>query len=190
MATFSKAPAEVLDVIAEVIDNWHPDLAEAAARIGAVMARPTLDDDGEPKGPALAKDGHKVLARIKRNGGEDRAGGKDDATITLDADHWETLGELIDGDERQRALVDHELYHLEVQREKPLPGQARGAIRTDDRGRPLFKMRPHDWELTGFRVVAERHGRHSEERIQARRFHDHFGNLLFSFAEDLAEARP
>lgn len=190
MATYSKAPGEVLDLIAEVIDNWHPDLLEAEARIGAVMARPTLDRDGEPKGPAMAKDGFPVLARIKRNSEEDRAGGKDDATITIDADHWETLDGEDDGLARQRALIDHELYHLEVQREKALPGQVKGPIKTDDRSRPLFRIRPHDWEITGFRAVAERHGRHSEERIQARQFHDRYGQLLFSWAEDLVEAQP
>jgi hypothetical protein len=41
-----------------------------------------------------------------------------------------------------------------------------------------------------FRAVAARHGRHSEERIQARQFHDTYGNLLFSWAEDIAEVTP
>jgi Putative phage metallopeptidase len=185
MATFTPAPAEVLDLIAEIIDEFHPDLAEAGARIGAVMARPTLDQDGEPKGPAMAKDGFKTLARIKRNSEEDRAGGKDDATVTIDADHWESLADEPDGRDRQRALIDHELYHLVVQREKALPGTGPGAIRTDDRGRPLFKMRPHDWETSGFLAVAERHGSLAVEVIEAKAWRNQFGQLLFSFASDL-----
>ena len=184
MATFDPAPQRVNEVIQDVIDRWYPDLVEAKARIGAVFARPTLDKNGDPTGPAMMKDDRQIMARIKKNSEEDRAGGKDDATITFDAEEWERLDDEPDGIKQQRALVDHELYHLIVRRDKPAEGQKIGAILTDDLGRPKFKMRPHDWEITGFRVVAERHGNHSYEKREARRFHDLHGNLLFDFASD------
>jgi hypothetical protein len=188
MATFDPAPTRVYEAIREVIESYYPDLVEAHAKIGAVFARPTLDADGDPTGPAMVKDERQIMARIKKNSEEDRAGGKDDATITFDAEEWKRLDDEPDGYLQQRALVDHELMHLIVQREKGDPEQPgrKGAIKTDDLGRPKFKMKPHDWEITGFRAVAERHGKHSYEKQEARRFHDTHGNLLFDFASDRA----
>jgi hypothetical protein len=186
MATFDKAPQRVYETIREVIEEYYPDLVEANARIGAVFAYPTLDKEGDPTGPAMMKDDRQIMARIKKNSEEDRAAGKDDATITFDAEEWKRLDDEPDGGFQQAALVDHELHHLIVRRELPADGQKVGRIMMDDKGRPLFKMKPHDWEITGFRAVAERHGRHSYERQEARRFHDRFGNLLFNFAEDKA----
>jgi hypothetical protein len=181
MATFDPAPERVNQVIREVIDEYYPDLVEAGAKIGAVFAYATVDKDGEKTGPAMTKDGRQVLARIKRNSEEDRAAGKADATITFDADEWRRLDDELDGARRQRALVDHELHHLVVLREKE-----GNRVRTDDKGRPLFKMKPHDWEITGFKAVVERHGPASYEHEEANRFRDTYGNLLFSFAKEHA----
>jgi hypothetical protein len=89
------------------------------------------------------------------------------------------------GEARMRALIDHELYHLIAQLDEDT-----GHTKKDDQGRPLFKMRKHDWTFAGFRAVAQRHGRTSQEVIQARQLHDAYGNILFDFASDMAVARP
>jgi hypothetical protein len=182
MATYSPASTDVDAIIAEVIGEFYPDLVEAGAKISAVFAYPTLDKDGEPTGPAMVKDDRQILARVKKNSEEDRCAGKADATITIDHEEWDKLSDdETDGAGRKRALIDHELHHLIVRRDKMT-----GLVATDDRGRPLFKMKPHDWEITGFKAVVERHGRHSYEKRQARQFHDTYGNLLFDFAAEQA----
>jgi len=180
MATFVKANADVNRIISEVIADFYPDLVEAQARIGAVMAYPTLDEDGDSTGPAMKRGGLAVMAKIKKNGEADRVDGKPDATITLDVEEWDELDE-----ERQRALIDHELYHLIVKRKS-----LGKTIKIDDGGRPLFDIRPHDWEITGFRVVAERHLAASCEVVEARKLHDRYGTLLFDFASDQARPLP
>jgi hypothetical protein len=181
MPTFAKANTHVHALIASVVDEYHSDLAEAKARIGAVMAYPALDGDGEPTGPALTLHGDPALATVKINAQKDRVDGKPDATITISAPEWDALDDEPDGDERRRALLDHELYHLIVRRDDET-----GRVEFDDQGRPLFKMRRHDYTIAGFRVVAERHGKASCEVRQARELHDQFGNILFDFASNLA----
>ena len=200
---YSPAKEEDHELLARVIEKWHPDLMEAyptpdrqyddpaedfatlarnaAARIGLVMAHP----DPESDKPAMLAKGIRILAKIKANSEADRVAGAPDATITLDAAHWKEMAEdEVDGYRQAFALLDHELYHLEVRREKDSK-----RILTDDAGRPKFRMRPHDWEITGFRAVAERNKQHAAEVIVARRFRDEYGNLLFSFGEEFAVQR-
>ncbi len=181
MAWYTPGSQHVHDLIKEVIDEYHPDLAETKARIGAVFCHADPDSDK----PAMVKNGIRILAKIKKNSEADRIDGKPDATITFDAEHWKTFEEdEIHGRDQARALIDHELYHLVCKRDKET-----GRFLTDDQDRPKFDMRVHDWEITGFRAVAERHGRHSAEVQEAVRFQDEFGNLLFHFGAEHAVQR-
>ena len=63
------------------------------------------------------------------------------ASTAVDAGNTPTTmlrpGLLLLGAER-RALLDHELHHLELKRDK------KDRIRKDDLGRPLLRMRKHD----------------------------------------------
>lgn len=178
---YTPAPQELLGRIAEVIDAYHPDLVEAEARIGAIVAHPDPKSDK----PAMMKNGLQILAKIKANSEADRVDGKPDATITFDAEHLDDLArDDLDGLAKLRALIDHELYHLQVRRKRKTK-----EIITDDARRPKLKIRPHDWELTGFRVVADRHKLHAAEVIEYRHFHDKRGNLLMTFAEEHAVQR-
>jgi hypothetical protein len=182
--TYAKASSPVHALIESVIAEFHPELDRAKARIGAVMAHPSLDGDGEPTGPAVTLHGEPCLATIRINRQKDRVDGKPDATITIDAEAWKEMADEPGGEARMRALIDHELYHLIVQVDEDS-----GRAKTDDQGRPLFKMRKHDWTFAGFRVIAERHRSASQEVIQARQLHDSFGNILFGFMEEPAAER-
>ena len=182
MATYGVAGQKVREICDQVIERFHPDLAESKARIGLLQAYPSVDRNGDSPRPAMVTKGCRILARIKINSEEARCAGSPDATLTIDAAYWKELDEADDPEEgrrKQEALLDHELYHL-INRKKD------GEFVLDDQRRPKLASRPHDWEVTGFRVVAERHRQFAPEVIIARQFHDDFGNLLFSFAEDLA----
>ena len=53
--------------------------------------------------------------------------------------------------DKQRALLDHEVAHLELVRDDA------GKVKTDDAGRPRLRIRPHDYQTGGFWDVIERH---------------------------------
>lgn len=182
MATYGPAGTEVQATLDRVIDRFYPELQECHARIGLVLAYPSVGLDNKDSGPAMKVRGHQAFGKVKINNEADRIAGAPDATLTIDAAHWKDLGEEgLDGDRKREALLDGLLYFLEARIDNDT-----GRIKTDDRGRPLFRKRTTDWELSGFRAVAARHRQFAPEVIEARRFHDSYGNYLFAFADDLA----
>lgn len=187
MATFDPAPDRANRIIRETIDQWFPDLVEANVRVGAVFAYPALDKDGDPKGPAMKKDGRQVLSKIKTTGEEDRAAGAPDVTITLDAKEWERLEDEHDAREQLAAFVGDRLEGIVVEREET-PGMPR-TIKTNDQGRPKLHIKPYDYVVHGWRGSTVKFGARSPAKKQAREFHDTCGNLLFDFANDHAVQR-
>jgi len=93
--------------------------------------------------------GVKALGICRKIPLKERALGRGDAEICLDGEWWKDAPEP-----EQRALLDHELHHIEVK-------IIEGAMACDDLGRPLLKIRKHDYELGLFTIIAQRHGRHS-----------------------------
>lgn len=181
---YEPASAEVRSVVLRAMDLHHPDLAEAKVELRIVMAYAAVGDDGEVRGPAMSTKGFRILAKIKRNTAAQRAAGHGDVTLTIDGDNWRDWSD--DGREDEMiALIDHEFCHVTVAR-YPDVGERRGPIKLETDGRPKLGTRHHDYELTGFHEVAERHGAASVEVREARRWHDAGGNLLFHFANDLA----
>lgn len=65
------------------------------------------------------------------------------------------------------ALIDHELYHLELVRDKT------DRLKRDYMGRPQLTIRLHDHQFGWFDAIAKRHGETSQECQQAQRFHSH-----------------
>lgn len=94
-----------------------------------------------------------------------------DATIIIDWEQWKTMDEL-----RQIALVDHELYHLQIKKLKD------GSNATDDLGRPKMFMRPHDIEIGWFVEIAKEHKEASIEVMQATSMATTYRQQLFRFA--------
>src|SRR5947209_1295570 len=116
-----------------LLETAFPDLREAEVTLTLMFAH-------NPDGPAVKLHGVPAAAKIKVNPLSDRAEGKQDATITLDAEVWDGKAE------RQReALLFHELTHLVVLRDKET-----GAIKRDDLGRPRLKCKPDDYCVNGF----------------------------------------
>jgi hypothetical protein len=133
--TYREAGGDVLKLLERLKQDRYPDLVEAAATIEVLACFGGLKLRGWP-----------AHALVKVNSHEQRVAGLSDARIVLNGDSWE---EQSDGE--KEAILEHELYHLEVLRE---PG---GAVKTDDCHRPRLKLKPHDFEVCGFYAIIERH---------------------------------
>lgn len=179
MPTYSKLKedGDAHEILRSVLEEFRPDLLQVQIKIDMLMAYPTLDKDGIPTGPAVSHDGYPAYAKVKITSLVDRNLGVGDAVITLDGQHWKTLAESPNGEARKRALLDHELYHLEIDRDKE------GAIKADDIGRPKLKIRRHDWQIGGFREVAQRHGQHAYEQSQLKHMIDLHSQLVLPFTQ-------
>ena len=165
MPTFLRCDESVNAMAKSLIaefDTHHP-LNARGVIIDFVFAFPDKDDDtGEAINDAITKGGMKCLGLCRKIPLKDRALGRGDAEITLDGDWWGGATT-----EEARALLDHELTHLRVMDEN------------DDLGRPILKLRKHDFEVGWFGIVAKRHGSASQEQIQAKTIMDRAGQLFW-----------
>jgi hypothetical protein len=150
---------EVGKLILKVMKQYHSALEAAEVTIHAVFAFKS-DKAGEPL-PAIKKDGHVVVAKIQITPLSDRARGVADAKLTIDRHEWDHISES-----RKVALLDHEITHLKLK-----DGEL------DDLGRPKLKARHHDWHLTGFTSVAERHGEAAVEVREMIRWQEDYGQF-------------
>lgn len=160
MITYTRCPPEINSMALELLCRFetHKPLLDAKVRIDFVFAWPELDEKtGSPKGDALKHNGVRALGICRKVPLKERAMGRGDAEITLDAYWWESATEP-----DQMALLDHELHHIDLKLEH-------GLVVNDDLGRPIIKLRPHDFEVGWFKVIAARHGMASQEQQQARK---------------------
>lgn len=147
--TYEEAPDDVLDLIHQVMIAHHADLHLVGVTVSAVMAS---KEEGDDAVPALKTRGQVIAAKIQITSLVDRARGLADAKLTICQYTWDRMPPAT-----RLALLDHELTHLELVRDKDEQPVY------DDRGRPKLKTRHHDWELTGFVEVAARHREASVE---------------------------
>lgn len=163
--TFKRCGPDVGHLAEEIISKFdtHAPLAANKVKIDFVFAYGDRDETtGDLISDALKKNGVKALGIARKISLKDRALGRGDAEIALDGDWW---GE---NDEPEReALLDHELHHLVATADR------------DDLGRPIIKLRKHDAEFGWFRIIAQRHGAHSQERIQARQLMESSGQCFW-----------
>lgn len=145
--TYEKGRPDQIKLLAEVMAEHHPELAELGVRVGLVNVLPACSEDGEPTGPAIKFAGAAVAAQVKLTTPAQRVHVDYDAIVSIDNARWNELS-----DESRAALLDHELTHLEVAKDKDGV-----AIITDDL-RPKLKTRPDDFIVTGFYEVIKRHG--------------------------------
>jgi hypothetical protein len=155
------------------MQTYHAELLDAEVKIDFVFAKPSLDKDGEPTGNAITHHGMPALGLCRILNLKDRTKGNGDAEILLDYDFWDSAS-----DAERDALLDHELHHLELKRDK------KNRVKRDDLGRPLFKMRKHDRQFGWFDCIARRHGPASQERQQAREIFSEAGQLYWPTLTD------
>lgn len=158
MADYKKAkPGSPEDaLLQDVLRRYHPDLDSHGVTVSLEFAG--ISNDAKAKGKhAVMLHGYPCLAVIRRTNERERRYGSPDAVITYDAEAWDQHT----ADERE-AVLDHECQHLEIVKDES------GLAKLDGQMRPKLKLRPHDVQVGWFRAVAERHGRHSAEIIQAK----------------------
>jgi hypothetical protein len=170
MSTYSKAPPEVRDMAEAILEEFisYKPIVEAKVKIDFLFAFAEVGEDGESKGHALTKHGIRALGITRKLGIKDRVMGRGDAEVCLDGDWWEDATPA-----RRRALLDHEMHHLEVKTDED------GVVIRDDLKRPKLKLRKHDVEVGWFALVAGRHGSNSLEIEQAKLVMDSYGQLFW-----------
>lgn len=152
MPVYEKPKPEVIKMVNEICEKHHGELHENDVTVEVLMAHAKTNENGESNGPPLKKSGYPCAAIVKVNSLEMRVLGHADARITIDGDRWPKLKPDV-----QRALIDHELEHLMVKKDKD------GAVVFDDIERPRLRIRAHDHEVGWFSSVVRRHGRASIE---------------------------
>lgn len=153
--TFSLADPDVVNLVGEVMAEFHPALAEAGVRVGVLMA-------ANPDGVAIKHGGYPVLACVKVVPLKDRLTKGYDAEMLIDLGEWAQMT-----DRHHRAVIDHELSHLvRVANTKADAEEGDVPWATDDLGRPKLKTRNGDWAAgDGFAAVVARHGEFAAEYL-------------------------
>lgn len=151
--TFTPAAEEVHVISLGLTRNHHAHLLHPRkVAVDLIMVFPELNEAGDPTGPALKLHGVACAGIAKIIGPKDRAMGRGDCEIQIDADFWKQASP-----EEREALLDHELMHFSLKRDKY------GTALMDDYRRPLLKMRQHDYDHGFFTEIARRHGDNSLE---------------------------
>lgn len=172
--TYQQAPPEIVELVTEVAESFHPELCTEGVKYDLLMAYGPVDENtGCKTDDALKKNGIAAAAIVRVIGLRDRAKGCGDTEIAFDGDRW------IDySDAERRALIDHELTHLRLSRNKA------DEAKRDDLGRPKLKLRPHDFEIGGFASVIHRHGRQALELQSLRKVGEGLRQLELRFDDD------
>lgn len=169
--TYELVESAVQRLCDRVLEKYHEELLLARVRVVCLFAS-NEDKDGLPQ-PAVKLHGRPCYAMCKIVSEINRAAGMADAMIVIDKHLW---SEHLNKDQH-KPLLDHELNHLLVK-------QGDEGIVCDGCGRPKLEMRHHDWELTGFADVMERHGANSVELLEARHFYaSPKGQLFFDYTQ-------
>jgi hypothetical protein len=145
--TIEKAGEGITKLLYQIMQQDHGQLADEKVRVAVLMLTPELNADKKPLPPAIKYAGYPVAACIGVPPAWARVLAECDAVLEIDAHRWEELTDL-----HHRALIDHELQHLDIAVDK------HGNTRRHFDGRPVLRTRPDDWVLSGFRAVVERHG--------------------------------
>ncbi len=150
--TYERAGADVVSMVRQVMADYYPELTAAQVTVDVLLAYADPDSDE----CAVKAHGYPAAAVVRKVGLKDRVKGCADAEIVIDGDR------IDEWSERQlMALLDHELYHLEPQRDQD------GEFKTDDIGRPKLAIRLHDRQFGWFNIIAQRWGEDSFEVQQA-----------------------
>lgn len=169
MKTYTQCPPDVAELAASLIKKHRPDLRKAGVTIDLLF----VATDGE--GAALQLHGYACAAVVRKLSAKDRAAGRSDAEIVIDHAQWCDLAP-----DTRRALLHHELHHLELK----LDGKAR--VQTDSAQRPVLQLRKHDHQFGWFKEIAALYGRASLEVQQAEQLIEAGRQSYFAFMSEPA----
>lgn len=137
--TYTKDDGSAGAIVDQLFKLFYQDLSRAEVTVEILHCQ-----------GGLRHHGYAAAGTVKVNSLKDRAAGLADCRIVLDGDGWEKWDR-----KRRQALLDHELFHLELQRDKE------EQIKADDLGRPKLRLRLHDHQLGVFEEVIARNKQHS-----------------------------
>jgi len=185
---YSLPDDEMNDMMRRVIHRHHPRLIKADVRIGLITQR--KEQDGMAV-PSLKHAGWPAAATVKPTAVKDRLLGMPDVVILIDRVAWDDMEQP-----RQLSLLDHELTHISILDEEGAvvdvePDGSMRAWKVDDAGRPVIKMRDHDWQAGGFREVIARWGRDAVDAYGVESVIEASGQARWEWTEktrDIAEA--
>lgn len=175
MPSYKRCEPAIKELAASIIAEFesHKPIADRGVKLDLLFAFGDRDETtGELTNHALTKNGIRALGITRIINLKDRTKGLGDVEICLDHDWWSEVDEA-----EQKALLDHELHHIAV------------TDKVDDLGRPKIKLRKHDVEVGWFRVVAQRHGKHSIERRQAAMIMERDGQYFWPEISKAVEGR-
>lgn len=164
---YDQAKPDVHEIAGDIIVKHHPELKMPDGEyVKLCILMASRDDDSEE--PAVKHDGYPAAAIVSIIGYKQRVDKRADAEIVIDQKWWDDASDI-----QRRALLDHEINHIEIQTDNI------GLVKTDDQGRPKLKMKLHDWQLGGFRIIAQRYGADAPEVAVARQFEAEYGDVAF-----------
>lgn len=170
---YKQASKEVHKLCKTLVEENYDKLAKEGVTFDILMAfAPENEENGEPTGPAIKLHGYTASAIVSTVPLKNRVKGLSDVEIIIDGLNWEKLNE-----EERAALLDHELYHVQVST------NSKGETIKDTAGRPKIKMRLHDIQLGWFIDIAKRHGMSSGEVQQAQTIVSH-AQAFFPFLDN------
>ncbi len=144
--TYSDCPRDVSDMADAILRDTSSELLDAHVSIAYYFA-------ANESGPALNHNGWPAKAMVKITSLKDRVSGLKDARVWIDEQTWHDIDDI-----EKESLLAHELEHLEVVRVKQ-----DGSVKRDDCGRPMLKIRKHDFQIGGFHSIVRRYGSAAHE---------------------------
>ncbi len=150
---YESAPAEVAELCAQVIAEVpnHKHFRDLEIKISLVMV--SKFDASEQIVRCLKHHGAFADAVVRLIPCKERLHNAHDVEITIDKFAWDGANTL-----RKKALLDHELTHVAVKLSKK-----DNEPMVHDDGRPMLRLLPDDYSITGFYSIADRHGVFSGE---------------------------
>jgi len=166
MKTYKLADGNTHDRLHSIVNKHHPQLKRVSFDVLEVRS---------DSGNALTANGYGCIACVRIVPLKDRACGRSDVEIVLDADKFGCANERA-----KSAILDHELTHLEPMLDKD------GRPRKDSLTRPRLQLKRHDWQFGWFNAVAKRWGTDSIEVQQAIECQQSSHQLFFPLFESKA----
>lgn len=175
--TYEAAPVEVYQISESLLlTERFFDLKQLQIRIGIRCIRAVESESGGKPEPPIVKNGNPVAAQTSLVSEKDRVFNNNDVIIDLDYDFWDTLK-----DRQKQALMAHELSHIVVQRDKD------GSVKIANDTRPILKLIPDDWQITGFRHIVEEYG---EDAVELQSLWNVWDGLKFPDSKKKESATP
>lgn len=166
---FDIAPPEVYQLLAKVVEKYHPDKTEL--KFGVLMLS-SVDKEGTPDGKYPLKwNGFAASAKVKLVPAKDRLFKNIDVEIHIDAHTWRAIDEA-----KQIAILDHEVEHVCV---LDTSDDSTENVNDDTKSKYKLKLKPDDYAIWGCESIIRRHGNNSMEVMSAKRLREQLGDILF-----------